>query len=90
MAMQAELDLGAVARRITEDAQTAAQKSAMRYDREGDAHFDIASALMKSLHDGNAPINGRKHILSGDLLKLKDTGAGLHRSENRKKWIFRG
>ena len=32
-----------------DDAKTAAQKSAMRYDREGDAHFDIASALMKSL-----------------------------------------
>ena len=26
-----------------EDAETVAQKSALRYDREGDAHFDIAS-----------------------------------------------
>ncbi|MBO4930494.1 MAG: AAA family ATPase, partial [Clostridia bacterium] len=31
------------------DAQQASQKSAMRYDREGDAHFDILSALMKSM-----------------------------------------
>ena len=31
------------------DAQTVAQRSAMRYDREGDAHYDIASALMKSM-----------------------------------------
>ena len=31
------------------DAQSAAQRSAMRYDREGDDHYDIASALMKSL-----------------------------------------
>ena len=36
------------------DAQTAAQKSAMRYDREGDNHFDIASALMKSMR-GSRP-----------------------------------
>ena len=30
------------------DAQTVAQRSAMRYDREGDDHYDIASALAKS------------------------------------------
>ena len=32
-----------------DDAKAVAQKSAMRYDREGDDHFDILSALMKSL-----------------------------------------
>ena len=32
-----------------EDAKLAAQGSAMRYDRAGDDHYDIASALMKSL-----------------------------------------
>ena len=31
------------------DAQAVSQRSAMRYDRDGDAHFDILSALMKSL-----------------------------------------
>lgn len=32
-----------------EDAVLISQKSAMRYDREGDEHFDILSAMMKSL-----------------------------------------
>ncbi|MCD7734891.1 MAG: AAA family ATPase, partial [Clostridiales bacterium] len=32
-----------------EDAQMLAQRSAMRYDRAGDDHYDIASALMKSM-----------------------------------------
>ena len=41
------------------DAQTVAQRSAMRYDREGDDHYDIASALMKSLR-GSDPHIGSK------------------------------
>ena len=32
-----------------EDAETITQKSSMRYDKDGDEHFDILSALMKSL-----------------------------------------
>ena len=54
-----------------EDAQTAAQKSAMRYDREGDAHFDIASALMKSLRgsDPDAALHYLARLLeAGDLI----------------------
>ena len=43
--------------------QTAAQKSAMRYDREGDNHYDIASALMKSLR-GSDP-DAAVHYLAG-------------------------
>ena len=31
------------------DAAAISQKSSMRYDREGDQHFDVVSALMKSL-----------------------------------------
>ena len=58
--------------RITlEDAQTAAQKSAMRYDREGDSHFDIASALMKSLRgsDPDAAVHYLARLLeAGDLI----------------------
>ena len=53
------------------DAQTAAQKSAMRYDREGDAHFDIASALMKSLRgsDPDAALHYLARLLeAGDLI----------------------
>ena len=54
-----------------EDAETAAQKSAMRYDREGDSHFDIASALMKSLRgsDPDAALHYLARLLeAGDLI----------------------
>ena len=54
-----------------EDAQTAAQKSAMRYDREGDNHYDIASALMKSLRgsDPDAALHYLARLLeAGDLI----------------------
>ena len=54
-----------------EDAQTVAQRSAMRYDREGDAHYDIASALMKSLRgsDPDAALHYLARFLeAGDLL----------------------
>ena len=54
-----------------DDAKTAAQKSAMRYDREGDAHFDIASALMKSLRgsDPDAALHYLARLLeAGDLI----------------------
>ncbi len=53
------------------DARTAAQKSAMRYDREGDAHYDIASALMKSLRgsDPDAAVHYLARLLeAGDLI----------------------
>ena len=54
-----------------EDAQTVAQRSAMRYDREGDAHYDIASALMKSLRgsDPDAALHYLARFLeAGDLI----------------------
>ena len=53
------------------DAETVAQKSAMRYDREGDAHFDIASALMKSMRgsDPDAALHYLARLLeAGDLI----------------------
>ncbi len=54
-----------------EDAHTAAQKSAMRYDREGDAHYDIVSGLQKSIR-GSDP-DGALHYLArlleaGDMI----------------------
>ena len=56
---------------ITEDdAKAVAQKSAMRYDREGDDHFDILSALMKSLRgsDPDAALHYLARMLeAGDL-----------------------
>jgi len=52
------------------DAQLIAQKSAMRYDRDGDAHFDILSALMKSMRgsDPDAAVHYLARLLeAGDL-----------------------
>lgn len=53
------------------DAQTIAQKSANRYDREGDAHFDMVSALMKSMRgsDPDAAVHYLARLLeAGDLI----------------------
>ncbi len=53
------------------DAQAAAQRSAMRYDREGDDHYDIASALMKSLRgsDPDAALHYLARLLeAGDMI----------------------
>lgn len=52
-----------------EDAVTAAQRSAMRYDREGDDHYDILSALQKSIR-GSDP-DAACHYL-GRLLEAGD------------------
>ena len=53
------------------DTKIAVQKSAMRYDREGDAHFDIASALMKSMR-GSDPVAALHYLArlleAGDMI----------------------
>ena len=52
------------------DARQVSQKSAMRYDREGDEHFDCLSALMKSLRgsDPDAALHYLARLLeAGDL-----------------------
>jgi len=52
------------------DAKEITQKSAMRYDREGDQHFDCLSALMKSLRgsDPDAAMHYLARLLeAGDL-----------------------
>lgn len=54
-----------------EDAKTVAQRSAMRYDRAGDDHFDIASALMKSMRgsDPDAALHYLARLLeAGDMI----------------------
>ena len=51
------------------DAAAITQRSAMRYDRDGDDHFDILSALMKSLR-GSDP-DAAMHYL-GRLLEAGD------------------
>ena len=54
-----------------DDAKLVAQRSAMRYDRDGDDHFDIASALMKSMRgsDPDAALHYLARLLeAGDML----------------------
>ena len=53
------------------DATAITQRSAMRYDRDGDEHFDILSALMKSLRgsDPDAALHYLARVLeTGDLI----------------------
>ncbi len=53
-----------------EDAEAVTQRSAMRYDRDGDSHFDCLSALMKSLRgsDPDAAVHYLARLLeAGDL-----------------------
>ena len=54
-----------------EEASQIAQRSAMRYDRDGDAHYDILSALQKSIRgsDPDAAVHYLGRLLeAGDLL----------------------
>jgi len=53
------------------DAQDVSQRSAMRYDRDGDDHFDTVSALMKSMRgsDPDAALHYLGRLLeAGDLI----------------------
>ena len=69
--MQAAKREGDVLRVTMADAHTAAQRSAMRYDREGDDHYDILSALQKSIR-GSDPDAGLHYLArlleAGDLI----------------------
>ncbi len=60
--------------RITlETAKALTQRSNMRYDRDGDAHYDILSALQKSIRgsDENAALHYTARLLeAGDLISL--------------------
>lgn len=54
-----------------EDAVAVSQRSAMRYDRDGDEHYDVLSALMKSLRgsDPDAAMHYLARLLeAGDLV----------------------
>ena len=56
-----------------DDAVAITQKSAMRYDKDGDEHFDILSAMMKSLRGSDA--DAALHYLvraceTGDLIGI--------------------
>lgn len=53
------------------DAQQAAQRSNMRYDRDGDSHYDILSALQKSIRgsDPDAALHYLARLLeAGDMI----------------------
>ena len=53
-----------------DDARAVTQRSTMRYDREGDEHYDVVSALMKSLRgsDPDAALHYLARLLeAGDL-----------------------
>jgi len=67
----ARADADGALRLTLEDAGAVAQKSAMRYDRDGDAHYDIISALQKSIR-GSDPDAGLHYLArlleAGDLL----------------------
>ncbi len=54
-----------------DDAKMVAQRSAMRYDRDGDAHYDILSALQKSIRgsDPDAACHYLARLLeAGDMI----------------------
>ncbi|MDY4143074.1 MAG: replication-associated recombination protein A [Oscillospiraceae bacterium] len=54
-----------------DDTKTVTQKSSMRYDRDGDEHYDALSALMKSLRgsDPDAALHYLARLLeAGDLI----------------------
>ena len=54
-----------------DDALLVAQRSSMRYDRDGDGHYDILSALQKSIRgsDPNAAVHYLGRLLeAGDLI----------------------
>ena len=59
---------------ITEElAQSAAQGSSMKYDRDGDFHYDILSALQKSIRgsDENASLHYLARLITaGDLISI--------------------
>jgi putative ATPase len=53
------------------DAESVSQRSAMRYDRDGDSHYDIVSALQKSIRgsDPDAALHYLARLLeAGDIL----------------------
>ncbi len=59
-----------------ENAKSLTQKSAMKYDREGDEHYDILSAFQKSMR-GSDP-NAAVHYL-GRLLEAGDMTSAIRR-----------
>ena len=71
MCWLASSDFGDTREITLSDAQELAQRSSMRYDRDGDAHYDILSAFQKSIRgsDENAALHYLARLLeAGDLI----------------------
>lgn len=71
VAYLAAASAGGVPRITLADVKEVSQRSAMRYDRDGDQHYDILSALQKSVRgsDENAALHYLARLLeAGDLL----------------------
>ena len=69
--VNAAAETDGVLRLTLEDAKAVAQRSAMRYDRDGDGHYDILSALQKSIRgsDPDAAVHYLARLLeAGDLI----------------------
>jgi putative ATPase len=58
---------GETIRLTVDDARAISQKSAMRYDRDGDSHYDILSAFQKSIRgsDPDAAVHYLARLLEG-------------------------
>lgn len=57
----------------SEDVKAFSQRSNMRYDRDGDSHYDILSALQKSIRgsDENAAVHYAARLIeAGDIISL--------------------
>ncbi len=69
------------------DAQQAAQRSNMRYDRDGDSHYDILSALQKSVRgsDPDAALHYLARLLeAGDMI----SGGAAHARYCKRGYRF--
>ena len=70
------------------DAQQAAQRSNMRYDRDGDSHYDILSALQKSVRgsDPDAALHYLARLLeAGDMISAARRTRSA-RPSSRRAW----
>ncbi|MDR2646688.1 MAG: replication-associated recombination protein A [Oscillospiraceae bacterium] len=74
--LSATADDGGVRRVTLEQAKELTQRSAMRYDREGDEHYDIVSAFQKSMR-GSDP-DAALHYLAR-LLEAGDMPSAMRR-----------
>ena len=73
------------------DAEQAAQRSHMRYDRDGDSHYDILSALQKSIRgsDPDAALHYLARLLECRGHDLRRAAHAGHREARMWGWPIR-